>query len=460
MEYQLSEDKFCENYIDSAGKFRHKVGSKIKLFPFITTPGTEPIMSLERLAGRIISIIEGAQMDHISANDVITELISKTNIQVGQEDVFRRLLTNVFFDKEGKIKPLNLKLLEVAIDLEATEKKHAEYIASVLGNKAVLKDAIEKAHAECMKNSNVLENMVVSCVAKDTHVLECDDYFCVSTGLIGKFNEDFQFVLENATRTKEHLVQLLEFYYFMYTVQSAMNLDRFFAGDRSEIIPLYFSLDWEQTSLSRKCYSEGWQKVQSSLNRIFAHVVTLDFLNLTDDGFPQVDYIMLRELVDGDPEVEKKMAIEVRHITDMYRANINDCSEMKGLERDETKQDRLDAEVRFLFNSVKTQFEFVRNRPYTAYSRKFVAYCNKYLKNRRRSGMMLTLTEDMVLFLTKICIKEKDRIRLKEVFDEFAARGVFLDDTSKDKVTEYYEKLNLIEKKSDSGDAKYVKRIL
>ena len=73
---------------------------------------------------------------------------------------------------------------------------------------------------------------------------------------------------------------------------------------------------------------------------------------------------------------------------------------------------------------------------------------------------MLTLTEDMVLFLTKICIKEKDRIRLKEVFDEFAARGVFLDDTSKDKVTEYYEKLNLIEKKSDSGDAKYVKRIL
>ena len=49
MEYQLSEEKFRENYIDSAGKFRHKVGSKINLFPFITTPGIEPITSLERL---------------------------------------------------------------------------------------------------------------------------------------------------------------------------------------------------------------------------------------------------------------------------------------------------------------------------------------------------------------------------------------------------------------------------
>ena len=51
-------------------------------------------------------------------------------------------------------------------------------------------------------------------------------------------------------------------------------------------------------------------------------------------------------------------------------------------------------------------------------------------------------------------------MRLVDVFNEFEARGIFLDDISKDQVAEYYEKLNLIEKKSDSGDAKYVKRIL
>ena len=35
-----------------------------------------------------------------------------------------------------------------------------------------------------------------------------------------------------------------------------------------------------------------------------------------------------------------------------------------------------------------------------------------------------------------------------------------VDNQSKAEVMQYYEKLNLIEKKSDSGDAQYVKRIL
>ena len=51
-------------------------------------------------------------------------------------------------------------------------------------------------------------------------------------------------------------------------------------------------------------------------------------------------------------------------------------------------------------------------------------------------------------------------MRLNDVFKEFEHRGIFLDDLSKEQVADYYERLNLIEKKSDSGDAKYVKRIL
>ena len=49
---------------------------------------------------------------------------------------------------------------------------------------------------------------------------------------------------------------------------------------------------------------------------------------------------------------------------------------------------------------------------------------------------------------------------LNEVFHQFELRGVFLDQPSKDEVVKFYTKLNLIDKKSDSGDAQYVKRIL
>ena len=39
-------------------------------------------------------------------------------------------------------------------------------------------------------------------------------------------------------------------------------------------------------------------------------------------------------------------------------------------------------------------------------------------------------------------------------------RGIYLDKQSQESIVEFYEKLNLIEKKSDSGDAQYVKGIL
>lgn len=119
------------------------------------------------------------------------------------------------------------------------------------------------------------------------------------------------------------------------------------------------------------------------------------------------------------------------------------------------------AEVKFLFESVRLQFEnTARSRPYSSYAEKFEEYSRKYLKRRGRSGMMLNLSEETLIFLTKICIKDQEKMRLNDVFSEFEARGVFLDNHSKIEVMHYYEKLNLIEKKSDSGDAQYVKRIL
>lgn len=123
--------------------------------------------------------------------------------------------------------------------------------------------------------------------------------------------------------------------------------------------------------------------------------------------------------------------------------------------------DAVRAAVKFLFDSIKSQFENTgRSRAYNSYSAKFERFCHKFLKSRGRSGLMLGLSEETLIFLTKISIKEREQMRLKDVFDEFEKRGIFLDDISKEQVTIYYEKLNLIEKKSDSGDAKYVKRIL
>ena len=201
--------------------------------------------------------------------------------------------------------------------------------------------------------------------------------------------------------------------------------------------------------------------LQDAIKRIFAHAIVLEILNQTKEGTPPVDYIMLGELINTSPGEDHRIAEEIKVLTDRYRKAISDCPEMAELKRGDIPGRETAAEVKFLFDSVRTQFEnTVRSRPYSSYAAKFEEYSRKYLKRRGRSGMMLNLTEETLIFLTKICIKDQEKMRLNEVFYEFEARGVFLDSHSKSEVMRYYEKLNLIEKKSDSGDAQYVKRIL
>ncbi|WP_144029313.1 DNA phosphorothioation-dependent restriction protein DptG, partial [Paenibacillus campinasensis] len=65
-----------------------------------------------------------------------------------------------------------------------------------------------------------------------------------------------------------------------------------------------------------------------------------------------------------------------------------------------------------------------------------------------------------LLFLTKIMIKDETKIRLKKLFEEFGLRGIIFDRDTQTAIIEYFEKLNLLEKKSDSGDAIYVKAFL
>ena len=160
-------------------------------------------------------------------------------------------------------------------------------------------------------------------------------------------------------------------------------------------------------------------------------------------------------------EMDSESSEQIDQLTSLYRESITDCVEMNELVKKSSPAGKTSASLRFLYDSIRVQFENTgRIRAYGSYANKFESYCKKYLKSRGRSGLMLNLSEEDLIFITKLCIKDQEQVRLKDVFRGFERRGIFLDDISKEQATEYYEKLNLIEKKSDSGDAKYVKRIL
>ena len=63
----------------------------------------------------------------------------------------------------------------------------------------------------------------------------------------------------------------------------------------------------------------------------------------------------------------------------------------------------------------------------------------------------------MLLFFTRLCVGKEDKIRLKTFWKRLERRGIFFDRKTKEEVVNLFEKINLLEKKSDSGDAQYVK---
>lgn len=320
---------------------------------------------------------------------------------------------------------------------------------------------MKRAKRKALDTSNVLEKLVLSKLEYDERKASNQNlsYFRITNSLKESFEEDFKYVLENSKRYRD-LVSLLELYFFTYTAQTSLQLKRFLAGKRDENIPLYFCLEWEKTSQSRSCFTEGWQKLQAAIEEIFVHAIVLEILNQTEKDCELVDYIRIAEMIQNDAD-DSKIASQIDEITDCYRKAISDCPTMNELQRKVTSEGITADAIHYLFESVKTQFEeTTRDRANKSYVSKFERYCHKFLKNRGRSGLMLNLTEETLIFITKLCIKNQKQMRLKDVFNAFEKRGIFLDSFSKEQVASYYEKLNLIEKKSDSGDAKYVKRIL
>ena len=463
MDYSLNVQQFeSSQMFDSNHKFYHKSGYRFRLFPFVTNQQAETVRELDSVVGAYLSSIQGIQVKSLNVEDLIVSLQNETEIQTGREELFKEMIRQVFFFPDGRVRPLNLELLEQTQCSNSSEQRIVDYLVDVLGEKKVLENVIKKAKSTTLRHYNVLEKMVLSHLQYNT--VNSDDqsipYFKLSNTLDECFESDFRFILDYSERSKEYLTSLLEFYYFAYTTQAVMQLSRFLEGDRNKNYPLYFCLEWEKTSQGRLCFSEGWQKLQTATDKVFAHAMVLEMLNQTAPGSEVVDYISLAEMTkDEAHDIDVSSKIDL--ITKRYRESITDCVEMNELKKKDSSHSRTAASIRFLFDSVLTQFVHTnRNKPFKQYADRFELYCHKFLKNRGRSGYMLNITEETLIFLTRLCIKKEEKKRLKDVFGELEKRGVFFDEISKDQVADYYEKLNLIEKKSDSGDAKYVKRIL
>ena len=84
---------------------------------------------------------------------------------------------------------------------------------------------------------------------------------------------------------------------------------------------------------------------------------------------------------------------------------------------------------------------------------------NIKLFEKRKDYSVLTLDEEMLLFLVAMMAKD-ERIRMEDLYHRFREYGIDFSFRTKENISDYLQKLNLLERKSDSGEAQYVRVIL
>jgi len=120
--------------------------------------------------------------------------------------------------------------------------------------------------------------------------------------------------------------------------------------------------------------------------------------------------------------------------------------------------------VEKLWLMINCQFSnSIRKAPAGRYSKWLSDFTvKKFIKPRGRIGHTLCLKREQLMFFTRLCIgdREEGRVRLTELWREFEKRGIAFDYDSQRQIITLFEKLNMLEKKSDSGDAQYVRAVI
>lgn len=259
---------------------------------------------------------------------------------------------------------------------------------------------------------------------------------------------------------------ITHFYVFMYTCQLVVKFERFGTANYEKLDSLYFSLEWESLSKRRKAADdlESFRYIKDNLDNLFPHIHTLSHLshnkaNVSIENIERKEksinvltYTEIRELVDKGELNEGKFFEELKEWIRIYSDIFKDKIPMTTV-----TSTNLSEAMEELFNRVKIAMSSDTRKKYGGDVEDLGA--NQFIKSRGSLGQVLNIKHDFLLLLTAVSVKET-RIPLNELFNQFEKRGIVLDRHSKKEVVKLLDNLNIIDKKSDSGDAQYVKPIL
>ncbi|MBB5172443.1 DNA phosphorothioation-dependent restriction protein DptG [Texcoconibacillus texcoconensis] len=458
-EYKVSLD------LDKQVRLTHSSGStksKLRLLPYSTSTKGNELKDDQAIVGNLVRNISDLNYKEFKKEELFENV--KENVISDQKEKLVDIIKEFFFDDNGQLvlsHPMFFKYLNQAGN---NEKKVAEFLAGVLVDENIQDKVLESFEK---KPKQVLLALLYDSMPDlmASNKSNKSNYFCMNSHIKNLFTEDLLFLLEDENLLVRYFYMMIIYYYFFYTTQIVLDLDRMFDNKTEAIYPVYFNVNWEKRSSSRDSYKQGWKMIQSKLPKLFSHINCINMINhVENDTYKQLNYDRLKEVVGKlSSKDHLDLANEFENWKNEYENCLNDVNwEAKKPVPQNADENVVLKEVRSLFHSINYQFQHSGRKKASVqyYDGIFALAKEHFLKQSGPLGYTLNLTQEYLILLTKLCIKDREKILLKELFQQLELRGVYFDRTSKKHVIELYERLNILEKKSDSGDAQYVKYVL
>lgn len=470
-------------YLTKDNKFRgHYTGNTIKLLPFNTKLSggavDEDFKSFQGIIGELFRILMKQSQIELSEEEkdykaelkktILNNAESKVATENTQE--LRNILSALYFDQENGLVKFNIKTLSYMNFVSSNNviREISRFLFEIF-----LNDGFDQSIFEDDSNTeNLLDQLIIQCLPELSNVTtkaSPSRYHNLFPEIKDQFLEDFRFLASRTTFLLKHVEDFFKFYYFHYLSQTVLHFNDFGAVP-ARIKPIYYTMDWETLSETRLAnHTISWKQLNRYSESIFAHVNAVELLNYIQiDSIPVGNYNTIVSIYEKlNPHQQEKLRESIAEIISFYTKSIDlvtgsweDCRHRMDLEiRSKNFSDPICEDIFRLWYTINYQFDNTkRENADVKYAYGFYQFGKlNYTKYRGRLGNTTVLSQELLLLLTRICIGNEDKIRLKTLWDKLQERGIAFDESTKLEIIRLFEKINLIEKKSDSGDAQYVK---
>lgn len=476
---RIDIEKYNEHYHQN-GKFKDNWQEGIKLLPFTsnTASAFDKQCGLQGTTGEFFRLWsnDGAQpiedFKETAVNPVIEYLSVQKQMPKDQIDEFTDIMKDIML-VNGNLNITDsvfLKYLPLVPDDESMssadckkykdgQKKLANYLYSMLS------DELQNIGRHDVPNlfSKILQEALTPFGGHSMEEKTRD--YVILPYIKESFQDDLRWLMKQEETVKVKYFHLFLYFYVCYSVtQTIVNINAKRTDEILGAVPFFFVLNSEKVSLNHDAVVRGWsnQIPKTTLDKLYGRSQALDILNSVLGGNVGFYFDILSKLEQTPFEVNKALCLD---LLNAYQLDKRCTFSNRDSERHILLSfGELDINIHS-YNDVLNIMERLcvglQSPSYVSRMRKKVIdlLSVRFLQNRKRSGYVLTLDNEMLIFLIALFTKSK-KTRLEDMYKRFNSYGIYFNRGSRLAIEEYLLKLNLLDRKSDSGEAQYVTVIL